>query len=84
MLVGSKGREEWELEGILRKRSAGVVGDLSLGTPRSRGGGAGQVSGCSPRDTSLWHPFRRVRALRPREPGRGGDRPEHAHPFCCG
>lgn len=42
------------------------------------------MSGCGPGDTSLHHLFPRARALRPREPGRGGGRPEHAHRLCCG
>lgn len=45
-------------------------------------GGAGQVSGCGPGGPVSGTPFPRARALHPREQGRGGVRPEHAHRFC--
>lgn len=60
---GSKGREQWKL--VRRsgkdsvKRRCGVVGDFSLGPPRSRGRGAGQVSWCGPGDTCLCTSFLR-------------------------
>lgn len=60
------------------------MGSLSLRPPEVGVEGAGQVSGCEPGDINFGHLFLRARALRPREPGRGGGRPEHAHRLCCG